>query len=95
MNPEIPFAKSLPDYIMRWLASRLPGLGRASWPSSRSARSAARSVQLEDEPPRPWTNSAGSAPGAVAGVSRTYVTVPSSSTVLPGQSAGRASRKER
>jgi ribonucleoside-diphosphate reductase alpha chain len=22
MNPEIPFAKSLPDYIMRWLASR-------------------------------------------------------------------------
>src|SRR3954452_13492260 len=21
-NPEIPFAKSLPDYIMRWLASR-------------------------------------------------------------------------
>jgi ribonucleoside-diphosphate reductase alpha chain len=22
LNPEIPFAKSLPDYIMRWLASR-------------------------------------------------------------------------
>jgi ribonucleoside-diphosphate reductase alpha chain len=22
MNPEIPFAKSMPDYIMRWLASR-------------------------------------------------------------------------
>jgi ribonucleoside-diphosphate reductase alpha chain len=21
-NPEIPFAKSMPDYIMRWLASR-------------------------------------------------------------------------
>jgi ribonucleoside-diphosphate reductase alpha chain len=25
MNPEIPFAKSLPDYIMRWLASRFLG----------------------------------------------------------------------
>ncbi|KKL07458.1 hypothetical protein LCGC14_2585810, partial [marine sediment metagenome] len=24
-NPEIPFAKSLPDYIMRWLASRFLG----------------------------------------------------------------------
>ena len=23
-NPEIPFAKSMPDYIMRWLASPLP-----------------------------------------------------------------------
>ena len=21
-NPEVPFAKSMPDYIMRWLASR-------------------------------------------------------------------------
>ncbi len=26
-NPEIPFAKSMPDYIMRWLASALPGCG--------------------------------------------------------------------
>ncbi len=25
LNPEIPFAKSLPDYIMRWLASRFLG----------------------------------------------------------------------
>jgi ribonucleoside-diphosphate reductase alpha chain len=25
MNPEIPFAKSMPDYIMRWLASRFLG----------------------------------------------------------------------
>ena len=26
-NPEIPFAKSLPDYIMRWLASQVPRRG--------------------------------------------------------------------
>ncbi len=27
-NPEIPFAKSMPDYIMRWLASRFLDVGR-------------------------------------------------------------------
>ena len=27
-NPEIPFAKSMPDYIMRWLASRFLDAGR-------------------------------------------------------------------
>ena len=52
-NPEIPFAKSLPDYIMRWLASRFldpsvhEELGIMSadvrarrWPRSRGRRTA-------------------------------------------------------
>ena len=35
-NPEIPFAKSMPDYIMRWLASRFLDADIArSWGSSR------------------------------------------------------------
>jgi len=53
-NPEIPFAKSMPDYIMRWLASRfiedadlLEELGILT-PEVRARREAQQSLLLED-----------------------------------------------
>jgi ribonucleoside-diphosphate reductase alpha chain len=53
-NPEIPFAKSMPDYIMRWLASRfiedsdvLEDLGILT-PEVRARRDAQQTLMLED-----------------------------------------------
>src|SRR2546421_7324199 len=63
-------------------------------PSSRWASRPARSVQFAELPPRPWTYSAGSAVPVVAGVSRTYVTAPSTSTGRPGQRGGKVSVRE-
>src|SRR4029077_9068476 len=55
-NPEIPFAKSMPDYIMRWLASRfiedldeLEALGILT-PEVRARREAQQTLMLDDEP---------------------------------------------
>jgi ribonucleoside-diphosphate reductase alpha chain len=55
-NPEIPFAKSMPDYIMRWLASRfiedldeLEDLGILT-PEVRARREAQQTLMLDDEP---------------------------------------------
>jgi ribonucleotide reductase alpha subunit len=54
-NPEIPFAKSLPDYIMRWLASRfvedadfLESLGILT-PEVRARREAQQTLPIGDE----------------------------------------------
>ncbi|HEY7151329.1 MAG TPA: vitamin B12-dependent ribonucleotide reductase, partial [Solirubrobacterales bacterium] len=53
-NPEIPFAKSMPDYLMRWLASRfiddadeLEELGILT-PEVRARREAQQSLPLDD-----------------------------------------------
>ena len=43
-NPEIPFAKSLPDYIMRWLASRF--MDATTRRSSASSRPAVRARKM-------------------------------------------------
>ncbi|MGH2965281.1 MAG: vitamin B12-dependent ribonucleotide reductase [Solirubrobacterales bacterium] len=55
-NPEIPFAKSMPDYLMRWLASRfiddpdeLEDLGILT-PEVRARREAQQSLPLGDAP---------------------------------------------
>jgi ribonucleoside-diphosphate reductase alpha chain len=55
-NPEIPFAKSMPDYIMRWLASRfiedldeLEDLGILT-PEVRARREAQQTLMLDDDP---------------------------------------------
>jgi ribonucleoside-diphosphate reductase alpha chain len=73
-NPEIPFAKSMPDYIMRWLASRfiedldeLEGLGILT-PQVR-ARKEAQQALFADEEPAPanggnGNGSADEAPGS-------------------------------
>ncbi len=55
-NPEIPFAKSMPDYIMRWLASRFLdadaqeelGILTAEVRARQAAENAAQSVQASD-----------------------------------------------
>jgi ribonucleoside-diphosphate reductase alpha chain len=55
-NPEIPFAKSMPDYIMRWLASRFLdadaqeelGILTAEVRARQAAEGAAQSVQASD-----------------------------------------------
>jgi ribonucleoside-diphosphate reductase alpha chain len=55
-NPEIPFAKSLPDYIMRWLASRfiadpdvLEDLGILT-PEVRARREAQQTLPIDEGP---------------------------------------------
>jgi ribonucleoside-diphosphate reductase alpha chain len=55
-NPEIPFAKSMPDYIMRWLGSRfiedtdvLEDLGILT-PEVRARRDAQQSLPIEEGP---------------------------------------------
>jgi ribonucleoside-diphosphate reductase alpha chain len=55
-NPEIPFAKSMPDYIMRWLASRFLdadaqeelGILTAEVRARQAARAAAQSLSSSD-----------------------------------------------
>ncbi len=55
-NPEIPFAKSMPDYIMRWLASRFMstdaqeelGILTPAVRARKAAQEAAQSVQSSD-----------------------------------------------
>ena len=73
-NPEIPFAKSMPDYIMRWLASRfldvelqeeLGILSRRSGPARRRRRprapTTATSRRCRPRRPSPATATAGTA----------------------------------
>ncbi len=55
-NPEIPFAKSMPDYIMRWLASRFLdvdaqeelGILTPAVRARQAAQEAAQSAQISD-----------------------------------------------
>ncbi len=76
-NPEIPFAKSMPDYIMRWLASRFLstdaqeelGILTPEVRARKAAQEAAQSVMASDtagpqEPTAPAPSSASGAPSA-------------------------------
>jgi ribonucleoside-diphosphate reductase alpha chain len=80
-NPEIPFAKSMPDYIMRWLASRFldvdaqEGLGilTPAVRARKAAQEAAQSALASDtagptNAPDPATGPASSAGNGGAGV---------------------------
>ena len=75
-----------------------PNPGRSTaMPSTRSRSRAIRSVQFVDWPPRPCTNSAGSAlTGSAGAARRTVSSSPPTCTSLRGQSTGRsASRSSR
>jgi ribonucleoside-diphosphate reductase alpha chain len=77
-NPEIPFAKSMPDYIMRWLASRFldvdaqEGLGiltpevRARKAAQEAAQSAIASDTAGPSAPAPAESAAGSSTGGTS-----------------------------
>jgi ribonucleoside-diphosphate reductase alpha chain len=72
-NPEIPFAKSMPDYIMRWLASRFLdvdaqeelGILTPAVRARQAAQEAVQSVQVSDTAGPSATD--GSAPQASGG----------------------------
>ncbi len=82
-NPEIPFAKSMPDYIMRWLASRFLdtdaqeelGILTPQVRARKSAQEAAQSVTSSD--------TAGPGPDASAGAGSTSVPAASALTDSP------------
>jgi ribonucleoside-diphosphate reductase alpha chain len=77
-NPEIPFAKSMPDYIMRWLASRFMstdaqeelGILTPAVRARKAAQEAAQSVQSSDtagpQDAGPGAPSAGASAASVA-----------------------------
>jgi ribonucleoside-diphosphate reductase alpha chain len=74
-NPEIPFAKSMPDYLMRWLASRfiedsdvLEDLGILT-PEVRARREAQQTLMLDDtaEPEGNGATKEGNGNGSHAG----------------------------
>src|SRR6201992_2393452 len=75
-NPEIPFSKSMPDYIMRWLASQVLDVAleeelgiRPKEVRSRKAAQDAASSQLSDSagPPAPAAPTAGNGHGQPSG----------------------------
>ena len=76
-NPEIPFAKSMPDYIMRWLASRFLdtdaqeelGILTPEVRARKAAQDAAQSMHASDTagPSGPDEEHQGAAPQASAG----------------------------
>jgi ribonucleoside-diphosphate reductase alpha chain len=75
-NPEIPFAKSMPDYIMRWLASRFLdtdaqeelGILTPAVRARKAAQEAAQSVVSSDTagPDTPYASAGGSVPASAA-----------------------------
>jgi ribonucleoside-diphosphate reductase alpha chain len=74
-NPEIPFAKSMPDYIMRWLASRFLdvdvqedlGILTQEVRTRKAAQETAQSVSASDTARPPSEEEAQGAPRASAG----------------------------
>ena len=65
-NPEIPFAKSMPDYIMRWLASRFLRHGRRRRSSASSRRRSAPAKPPRTRSPTAATRPARHAPSRAA-----------------------------
>jgi ribonucleoside-diphosphate reductase alpha chain len=93
-NPEIPFAKSMPDYIMRWLASRFLdtdaqeelGILTPEVRARKAAQDAAQSVSHSDTA-RPTAAAAG--PRASAGaVSAPTTALTDSPPVVPAKLQG-------
>jgi len=76
-NPEIPFAKSMPDYIMRWLASRFLdadvqeelGILTAEVRARKAAEAAASSLGSDTAGPANGGAVAQPSPGPVTGTS--------------------------
>jgi ribonucleoside-diphosphate reductase alpha chain len=68
-NPEIPFAKSMPDYLMRWLASRFLdadiqeelGILTTEVRAKKAAEEAAMSIASDTAGPATPSNGSGSA----------------------------------
>jgi ribonucleoside-diphosphate reductase alpha chain len=100
-NPEIPFAKSMPDYLMRWLASRfiedpdvLEDLGILT-PEIRARREAQQTLPLdgdaESEPAETDGNGANGSHGNGNGSSSVPPTAALTDTppVIPAQMQGR------
>ena len=93
-NPEIPFAKSMPDYIMRWLASRFLdadtqeelGIMTADVRAKKSAEEAATSISSDTAGP---TNGNGTG-GAVAAAAAMTDTPPVQPAKLQGLELGPA-----
>jgi ribonucleoside-diphosphate reductase alpha chain len=89
-NPEIPFAKSMPDYIMRWLASRFLdadtqeelGILTAEVRARKAAEAAASSLGADTAGPANgnggYGNGAGEAPAASDGASAAPPRAPAS-----------------
>ena len=73
-NPEIPFAKSMPDYILRWVASRFLdtdaqeelGILTPAVRARKLAEEAAQSVSSSDTAGPEASSDAGSVPAATA-----------------------------
>ncbi|HEX8085476.1 MAG TPA: vitamin B12-dependent ribonucleotide reductase [Solirubrobacteraceae bacterium] len=76
-NPEIPFAKSMPDYIMRWLASRFLdadmqeelGIMTAEVRARKTAQEAATSLASDSAGPANGGGNGGTKPSGPAGAS--------------------------
>jgi ribonucleoside-diphosphate reductase alpha chain len=87
-NPEIPFAKSMPDYIMRWLASRFLsaeiqedlGIMTADVRAKKTGEEAATSVEADSTNGHASTRSNG---GSLA-----PTTVPTDTPVVPARLPG-------
>ena len=69
-NPEIPFAKSMPDYIMRWLASRFLDADIAGGARHPHARRSARGRRPRTPRRRSARDTAGAATGPAAPAQR-------------------------
>jgi ribonucleoside-diphosphate reductase alpha chain len=102
-NPEIPFAKSMPDYLMRWLASRfiedsdvLEDLGILT-PEVRARREAQQTLMLDDtaEPegngaPKEGNGNGSHAPNGSAGEAKPpTAALTDAPPVIPAQMQGR------
>ena len=97
-NPEIPFAKSMPDYIMRWLASRFldadihEELGILT-PEVRARKAAQEALMRGDTagPPAGESEGNGHANGGNGGVSTAQpaaAALTDEPPALPGRAAG-------
>ena len=94
-NPEIPFAKSMPDYIMRWLASRFLdaetqeelGIMTADVRAKKTAEEAATSIVSDTAGP---TNGKGNGGAAVAAAAAMTDTPPVQPAKLVGLELGPA-----
>jgi ribonucleoside-diphosphate reductase alpha chain len=94
-NPEIPFAKSMPDYIMRWLASRFLdadtqeelGILTAEVRARKAAEDAAMSITSSDTA-GPANGAAAVAPPAPATAQPAAAALTDTPPVVPARLAG-------
>jgi ribonucleoside-diphosphate reductase alpha chain len=96
-NPEIPFAKSMPDYIMRWLASRFLdvdaqeelGILTPAVRARQAAQEAAQSAQISDTAgPSPVAEGEPQASGGNGGASAPAASFTDTPPVVPARLQG-------